>query len=143
MKIELTQLSGKYGAPMGRHDEGNVANATTLAVEWMPFVDGDYDVGAAYWGGGQPLYCVVGYNEDGEEEVRQYHRAANRGFLINDLREIHCFEGSLLSETGSIVKQTIALYNDLLKQTADEVEVEALEEEITDLQSWLEEKGLP
>lgn len=140
--ITLTNVSSTYGAPMGRPDEGNICHAHTAAVEWMPLVDGAYDCGGAYWGSGAPMYCVVGYEEDGTEECRAYHRAANRDFLINDLQEIHCFEGTYLPETGSIVKQTIEKYQGLITDDVPPEWVEEIEQEISLLESWLDEKGL-
>lgn len=135
--ITLTKLSCKYGAPLGRYDQGNLINCTTAAVEWMPFVGGDYDVGGAYFGSGHPIYCVVGYNEDGEEEARQYHRAANRDFLLNDLVEIHCFEGSFLPETGSIVKQTIDFLRESIADEERDSVIVDVEVEIDALEAWL------
>lgn len=47
MNITLTELSCKYGAPMGRHPEGHPTLAHSFALEWMPFVDDCYDAGTA------------------------------------------------------------------------------------------------
>lgn len=56
----LSPVSCRYGAPMGRpsiHDNPE-ADVTLFRVR---FVDGDYDQGGAYWGGGgSPLFAAIG-----------------------------------------------------------------------------------
>lgn len=53
-------VSSKYGAPMGRHSDlpQNFDFSKPLHMRRVPFVDGDYDPGGAYWGGGSALWCV-------------------------------------------------------------------------------------
>jgi hypothetical protein len=140
--ITLTELSGKYGAPMGRSDEGNMADADSIAIEWMPYVDGDYDVGGAYWGGGEPMYCAAGYLL-GDEIARCYIRAASRDAAKIGL---DLYFGSLppmvLPETGSIVKQTLAFLANWLETENTDGDDDVTADEISDLESWLEEKGL-
>lgn len=55
----LTDVSSKYGAPMGRR---NITENTTGKVRLfrVRFVDGCYDSGGAYWGCGDPLYAAIG-----------------------------------------------------------------------------------
>lgn len=56
----LTDVSSKYGAPMGRR---NIADDPTAEVRMfrVRFVDGDYDTGGAYWGNPAfPLYAAIG-----------------------------------------------------------------------------------
>jgi hypothetical protein len=57
---ELTNVSSAYGAPMGRRDERGDPDAPyKLYLRRVPMVDGDYDSGGAYWGGGfgvEPLW---------------------------------------------------------------------------------------
>jgi hypothetical protein len=67
----LCDVSCKYGAPMGRP---RVTDDPTARVRLfrVHFVDGDYDRGGAYWGGGSPLYAAIG---DG---FRDFVRAASR-----------------------------------------------------------------
>jgi len=138
--ITLTQLSCTYGAPMGRRDEGNLNNATSFALEWMPFVDDCYDAGGAYWGGGDPLYCIVGY-ADGEEVARHYVRAKDRDdasdIVAESLDSEQCFP---VPETGSIVKQTIEFLEEYKAGLSIEEEdmVEATNDEIEALEGWLE-----
>ncbi len=75
-----SNVSSKYGAPMGRRsdkpeDFGNVRGARLVRV---PFVDGDYDPGGAYWGGGTPLYCAWGDDDVRGERMVAYVRAPSR-----------------------------------------------------------------
>lgn len=69
----LSDVSSKYGAPMGRDTiEDNPAATVTLFRVRM--VDGDYDAGGAYWGGGpgvEPLYGAIG------EDFQCFFRANN------------------------------------------------------------------
>lgn len=63
----------QYGASMGRHggtiqDDGQKLHLCRVRLD-----NGGYDTGGAYWGIGDPLYCL--YTDDGTE---QYLRAANR-----------------------------------------------------------------
>lgn len=56
------EVSSKHGAPMGRRNiPGDDAFAGLLHVRKVPFYDGDYDGGGAYWGarsGGWALFCA-------------------------------------------------------------------------------------
>lgn len=81
-------VSSKYGAPMGRRSDTHLFGKCHL--QCVPMVDGDYDQGGAYWGGGrgvQPLWCA--WNDD-EEIV--YFRALNRqqakDYLINEFIDV-------------------------------------------------------
>lgn len=55
----LSDVSSKYGAPMGRR---NITESTNGKVRLfrVRMVDGCYDVGGAYWGMGTPLYAAIG-----------------------------------------------------------------------------------
>ncbi len=82
-RLKAMSVSGKYGAPMGRHE--HVDNETaTVVIQRVIFQDGDYDLGGAYWGGGTPLFCAM--DEDGE--VCTFIRADNitqaRKLLLQD-----------------------------------------------------------
>lgn len=141
--ITLTNVSSARGAPMGRRRYGNMDDAEHIAIEWMPFVDGDYDCGGAYFGGGEPIYCVagfVGYGTDDQEEIaREYIRADDRESAWEQT------EGggrALLPETGSIVKQTIEFLQQYMDGEDDEDIIADTENDIEELQGWLEDKGL-
>lgn len=52
------KVSSRFGAPMGRGTTLPKETTEKLYLQRVPFVDGDYDPGGAYWGGGQPLWCA-------------------------------------------------------------------------------------
>jgi hypothetical protein len=72
MKITdiVTNVSCKYGAPMGRANVGKPPititsgkncrivkkNQTRVYEKRVPFIDGAYDIGGAYWGAPENLY---------------------------------------------------------------------------------------
>lgn len=52
-------VNSKYGAPMGRKNDKPEEFVGSVYLQQVPMVDGDYDEGGAYWGGGAtPLYCA-------------------------------------------------------------------------------------
>ena len=72
---QFENVSSPRGAPMGR-PEIVTTHWAIVKVFKVKMVDGDYDDGGAYWGGGpgtQPLYCCEGHNEDGD--IRLFTRA--------------------------------------------------------------------
>lgn len=73
--------SSKYGSQMGRRNQ-NQGAPEALYLQRVRFVDGDYDAGGAYWGGGprtQPLWCAFSpETTENEELVMVFVRAANR-----------------------------------------------------------------
>lgn len=72
--LKLSEVSNRYGAPMGRRNElpDDIEAPITLTLERLKFVDGDYDEGGAYWGyvPGSAIFCA--WNDCG---VRLYTRA--------------------------------------------------------------------
>lgn len=72
----LAPVNCRYGAPMGRREE-RPDDCETLWVSRVPFVDGCYDRGGAYWGGPANLYVV-----HGDQGARLYYRAASRADAI-------------------------------------------------------------
>lgn len=74
-------VSSKYGAPMGRRSDPIESLEGPVYLCRVPFVDGDYDKGGAYWGGGgQPLFCA--WDENGSAV---YFRAPNRAAAASKL----------------------------------------------------------
>jgi hypothetical protein len=51
-------VDAKYGAPMGRRQDPVEEFVEPVCLQKVPMIDGDYDEGGAYWGGGTPLYCA-------------------------------------------------------------------------------------
>lgn len=82
MTKQFSDVSCRFGAPMGRRDYGDIENCPkfSLNVFLVKMVDGDYDDGGAYWGGGgTPLYCVRTVEGVKEEfEVQHFVRARSR-----------------------------------------------------------------
>jgi hypothetical protein len=80
MPYKFSNVHRPYGAPMGRPDcYGDGESPCKLHLERVRLVDGDYDEGGAYWGGGSgasPLY--VAYGEDASEQIHIFVRASNR-----------------------------------------------------------------
>lgn len=59
---QFTNVSAKFGAPMGRRAILDNPEATVTVFK-VNMVDGDYDDGGAYWGAGnenESLYCARG-----------------------------------------------------------------------------------
>ena len=84
---QFEPVFAKYGAPLGRPDYC-LDETATVTVFKVRMVDGDYDDGGAYWGGGKgtlPLYCA----EDVNGDVRLFTRAPSLKDARNHLRECH------------------------------------------------------
>lgn len=58
----VTNLSTKFGAPMGRSNVGEKPSDKKVFDCKVPMVDGAYDKGGAYWGMGSELR--VSYTKD-------------------------------------------------------------------------------
>lgn len=71
-------VSSKFGAPMGRRNQRD-GMAEKLHLQQVKFVDGDYDVGGAYWGGGpgvELLWCAFSPEDtENEEPIMIFVRA--------------------------------------------------------------------
>ncbi len=75
----LSDVGSRYGAPMGRSntlpdDTGNAA--PELYLQRLDFVDGDYDAGGAYWGGGIGDFIWRAVSRAGDVEL--FVRARSR-----------------------------------------------------------------
>ena len=77
-RLKASNVSFVRGAPMGRCDWGLAEHRDRpmmMYLQRVRFIDGDYDLGGAYWGGGgEPLFCA--WAED--VEVRVFVRAKDR-----------------------------------------------------------------
>lgn len=67
----LRSAASAYGAPMGRRsDQGDPVWSHEFVLELLPMVDGDYDVGGAYWGSGNhDIGWMYRAHANGEEEI--------------------------------------------------------------------------
>lgn len=67
MTPTLSNVSSRYGAPMGRVERHSPAlPAARFYLRRVPINSGGYDAGGAYWGLGAPLYwatCTTGAAE--------------------------------------------------------------------------------
>jgi hypothetical protein len=92
MKTPLSNVSCKYGAPMGRSDfiPDDIETAGKLYLEKLRWVDGAYDQGGAYWGMGDPIYRASG--ETATECLEIFVRAKDREDAKKQIKEI--FEGA-------------------------------------------------
>lgn len=79
--MKLSEVNGSRGAPMGRRDThaDDCHAPIKLIVHHLPFVDGDYDAGGAYWGAGEPLWRAL----EPEGEVEFFFRAKDRWDALN------------------------------------------------------------
>ncbi len=71
---QASQVSCKYGAPMGRSSHGAVVPGRKVRLIQLNIDSGGYDDGGAYWGLGKTLYMA--WTEDTEYEG--YIRANSR-----------------------------------------------------------------
>ena len=85
-KEALARVDSKYGAPMGRADQGDMSLCECVFVEIVRMEDGDYDVGGAYWGGGgTPLYLLHGTDKITGEECYSFTRASNPSVALSNI----------------------------------------------------------
>jgi hypothetical protein len=87
--IKLPNASSVYGASMGRRDSHAADRAEVTGRLSLTHVrlNGDYDNGGAYWGGGGlPLYRVAG--DDANEEIEFFLRANDRDHAKEQIRAL-------------------------------------------------------
>lgn len=75
---QLSKVSCKYGAPMGRPSYGVPENCAPRSVHLyrLRLDSGGYDSGGAYWGHGAPLYLAWADDDRLFQTVRAPTRAA-------------------------------------------------------------------
>lgn len=77
-KLTLSKGYSTRGADMGRPNQiPDDYTGGRLRLTRLPFRDGAYDQGGAYWGSPANLWCAWGESTDGED-LRVYVRADNR-----------------------------------------------------------------
>jgi hypothetical protein len=80
--LKLSNVSSRYGAPMGRRTYRTDPEAPIKFRLQRVYLDsGGYDSGGAYWGFGRPLYQYTGHSAEGtdaEELAEGYLRADSR-----------------------------------------------------------------
>jgi len=80
MGRQFSLVSSQYGAPMGRKSF-MPHEPTKVAVFRVRLDRGGYDDGGAYWGTGQPLYCVRG------GDVQLFFRANSRNEVLEKFKQ--------------------------------------------------------
>ena len=82
-RIKLSNVSSNRGAPMGRGNEKLVGKCR---LQVMVMVDGDYDQGGAYWGGGRGVarMWVAEDSEGRQAYVRGWDRVDAKNRLLVD-----------------------------------------------------------
>lgn len=84
MRYEPSNVSSKYGAPMGRQSYGahDPSKGTPrLSLQRVRIDRGGYDSGGAYWGLGEPLYVAT----DGDG-IEVFVRGATRNLAKQAVR---------------------------------------------------------
>ena len=139
--MKLSTVNSSRGAPMGRPEQhAHGIEGIVFELEWVPLVDGAYDVGGSYWGSPDDLYCAIG-TLDGEDVAEHYLRARSRKAAVSDL--LDDYPGCTVApENGSLIKQTIAFLEEFASGESDEGMVESAIDDISVLQELLEDKGL-
>ena len=89
MSAPEDRVGSKYGAPMGRGQ--SVPLLGKVRFRRVRFVDGDYDKGGAYWGGGTPLFYA-----HGAEGTYTYVRAADRDGAREALQEFLDYDARII-----------------------------------------------
>ena len=86
---KLSNVSCKYGAPMGRRNSipDDIIPSSKLYLEKMR-LNGDYDKGGAYWGYTQNSYIYRATGSTLTEEIEIFTRAANRQEAKENLRKL-------------------------------------------------------
>lgn len=79
---QFSDVNARFGAPMGRYSVMDDDSAKVHLFR-VKFVDGDYDDGGAYWGGGSALYCA----RDDAGQVQQFLRVRTREKAKAQLKE--------------------------------------------------------
>ena len=83
----IDNLNCKYGAPMGRESWTNY-EGDKIRVFRVPIDSQGYDVGGAYWGTGQPLYCCTD-----SASFRVFYRAKTRADAIEKMQREFQYSG--------------------------------------------------
>lgn len=67
----LAEVSSRFGAPMGRRDThaDDQDSPRLFLLVRLPWVDGDYDPGGAYWGSTRGTHIYRALSEHGEAEL--------------------------------------------------------------------------
>lgn len=88
---KLSEVSSRYGAPMGRRNIYELDQSTEhkFYLQYVPFVDACYDRGGAYWGSPANLWRAYCEEEDehGVLVAELFIRASSREQAKAAIRE--------------------------------------------------------
>lgn len=101
----LTNVGGRYGAPMGRIADHTNTSATVCLFR-VRMVDDAYDSGGAYWGSGTPLYAAIG--DDFAHYLRAENFAAAYTALNNLFSQLCILDSSQYESAQSATEHTTA-----------------------------------
>lgn len=89
-RLKPSKVSGKYGAPMGRFNRlpDNTDEPVKLQMVRLRWVDGDYDQGGVYWGGGSGDYIYFAKGDTSDVVVEVYVRAKRRNDAKAEVRKL-------------------------------------------------------
>ncbi|WP_454735407.1 hypothetical protein [Cupriavidus necator] len=96
----LANVSSRFGAPMGRRDThaDDREKPRLFLIARLPWVDGDYDSGGAYWGYAERESIYRAVSEDGEVEmfVRAEHMDEAKYVVLDEgYRATFAFGGDI------------------------------------------------
>ncbi len=156
LKTAANNGASTYGAQMGRTNQRD-GEPEALYLQKVRFVDGDYDTGGAYWGGGPgsaPLWCAFSpADTDNEDSIRIFVRAPTRAeakakvltevkedgftFIDNDMTDfflayVTCALWSTNDEEGNPLDD---------KHDIDDIDLETLDKMRTDCAAFLNENA--
>ena len=87
-KLKADNATTRRGAQLGRRDWGLIEHRERpmkMHLQRVKFVDGDYDLGGAYWGGhpSEPLFCAWAEAVD----ARVFVRAKDRSHAKREIKK--------------------------------------------------------
>ena len=86
MRPKLLDVNCQYGAPLGRHSYlPDDPAATRWHLYRLPFIDGCYDRGGAYWGAPANIWRAVTPTGDGEIFVRARTREEAKAAVLDSM----------------------------------------------------------
>lgn len=107
----LANVSTRFGAPMGRRDRHADDRETQrlFLIARLPWVDGDYDAGGAYWGYADREHIYRAVSEDGEVElfVRAKHIDEAKYAVLDDYNATFKFGGDLKTFINAYIEAAL------------------------------------
>lgn len=89
LKRPCYKAYNQFGSNMGRRSQ-SVGKPESLLLQRLRAVDGDYDLGGAYWGGlhDQPMWCAFSpYDTNNDPVIMVFVRAYDRDEAWDKVKE--------------------------------------------------------